>query len=190
MSVEMLVSAANLLDKQLPRRPRCFDSNDKWRQYLLTTHESGESITRRQDVGKHAGNRKVITILAIRPFMWCDECASGCEFRRRMESEGKCERVSPGRAAKQWLRALLVDGPMMSADVQARAVAAGFTWRTGQRASVAAGVASRRAYFSGGAEWSLPESIRARFLASRAKFATAICDATTHAHKKTGAPTL
>lgn len=50
-----------------------------------------------------------------------------------------------------WLRAHLADGARSAADVRAAAAAAGYTWRTVQRAALALGVQSQRSGFGPGA---------------------------------------
>jgi hypothetical protein len=126
-----------------PRRLRCFDDDETWFGYLRVVHESGDKLTKRSDTGKHRGDRHVIQILvAGASKKACEDCEAG--FQRRMKAAGRCERVSPGNAARHWLKALLAAGPMLSSAVLALARAQGFTRRTAYRAAQRVGVLRRR----------------------------------------------
>lgn len=71
-----------------PPKPACFDDDAQWREYLMYLAASGEPITRRQDLGKHAGRRTVTTVFDRIPF--CDDCAIGGGRQLRMQDEGRC----------------------------------------------------------------------------------------------------
>jgi hypothetical protein len=132
-------SLERLLAECPPRRPRCFESAEQWHEFLITAHESGERVVRRQDTGKWTGQRKVVPILVahVRQLPCAD-----CEpvFKQRMTLVGRCERVSQGNAARRWLLALLEAGPMRASDVRRIAVDAGFKkdtiYRSAQRLRV------------------------------------------------------
>jgi hypothetical protein len=59
-------------------------------------------------------------------------------------------------AATDWLRTLLADGERATADIQADAKAAGFAWRTVQRAADALQVTRTKGAFNTGWRWALP----------------------------------
>jgi hypothetical protein len=123
-----------LLAEQPPRRLRCFDSDETWIDYLRTVHESGDSLTRIKDTGKSRGERKVIAVLVEGASKKaCDDCEAG--FQRAMRAVGRCEMVSPGAAARHWLKALLGHGPMLAREVYRRALAEGLPPRTIRRAA-------------------------------------------------------
>ena len=74
-----------------PATPRCFDSTAAWQQYLLGLHYSGEAITRRQDLHKHAAKRgegvRTVTTVFLE-VDYCRDCTAA--YQRRMEAAGRC----------------------------------------------------------------------------------------------------
>jgi hypothetical protein len=149
-----------LLAEQPPRRLRCFDSDAIWIDYLRTVHDSGEPLTRRQDTGKHRGERKVIQVLvdgASRKA--CDDCEAG--YQAAMKAVGRCELVSPGNAARKWLKGLLAGGPMLASVVIAAAKAQGFRPRSVYRAAQRLRVTRRRSDHTRPetTAWALPDAM-------------------------------
>jgi len=65
----------------------------------------------------------------------------------RRECESELE------AAKDWLRQVLADGPMLVREIKAQAEAAGFSWRTVRRAKDALGIKPRREGFGAFGQW-------------------------------------
>lgn len=161
--VDRRQSIVRLLAEQMPRRLRCFDSDEEWRSYLLKCDEAGDRVVRRQDTGKHSGHRKVVTILAegVRRLP-CEHCEP--EFQRRMTQVGRCEKVSPGNAARRWLRGMLERGPMMARHVLSQAAMQGFHRDSIYRAAKRLHVVKRRLdpIDQESAQWSLPASERNR----------------------------
>jgi hypothetical protein len=82
-----------ILAEDAPRHPACFNTQVEWTEYLLTIHLSGDSITKRQDIGKHTTHRVTRTVLAIEPLIQCQDCQIGGQFQTRMVREGRCELV-------------------------------------------------------------------------------------------------
>jgi hypothetical protein len=147
-----------LLAESPPRRLRCFDSDETWLDYLRSVHYSGDSLTRRQDTGKHRGERKVVAVLVDgASTKACDDCQAG--FQRAMKAAGRCEMVSPGSAARRWLMALLARGPMLAHEVYLVAREQGLAARTVRRAAQRLRLLRRRR--GPGIEttvWALPEA--------------------------------
>jgi hypothetical protein len=136
-------SIVRLLKEAPPRRLRCFGSDEDWHKYLLMAHEGGDRVVRRQDTGKHRGNRKVITIFDERVRQLpCDDCHE--EYMARMKAVGRCEKVSPGNAARKWLKALLSSGPLLASEIRRVANAQGFSSRTIFRVAGRLGVVRTR----------------------------------------------
>lgn len=133
-------SLQRLLDEAPPRRPRCFDTDRDWHEFLLVASDSGERVVRRQDTGKWSGQRKVIPVFVAHvQTLPCADCSP--DFRERMVQVGRCERVSPGNAARKWLKALLLSrGPMLASDIVRVARLQGFKrdsiYRAAQRIRV------------------------------------------------------
>ena len=71
-----------------PPKPACFDSMAQWMEYLMYLHASGETITRRQDLGKYKGPR-VVTVIFDR-IDFCEDCEIGAKRQLRMQDEGRC----------------------------------------------------------------------------------------------------
>jgi hypothetical protein len=71
------------------------------------------------------------------------------------ESQGRNETPPRGRAV-EWLRELLRDGPLSSAQVQEEAKNAGFAWRTVHRAKDELGICPLRDQFGSSWMWRLP----------------------------------
>ena len=164
-----------LLAEQPPRRLRCFDTDLAWREFLLLSRDSGERVTRRQDVGKSIGDRQVTQVFADGLHrLPCAECPAA--YRRKMEAVGRCELVPPTKAARRWLKTLLAGGPMAILEIKALATSAGFAWRTVQRARQRDHLFAQRVGFSLPTLWCIS---RAAFDASRAKFGQA-ADAAAH----------
>lgn len=78
-----------------PPKPACFDDDAQWREYLMYLAASGAPITRRQDLGKHAGQRTVTTVFDRIPF--CDDCEIGGARQQRMVAEKRC--ILPAKEA-------------------------------------------------------------------------------------------
>ena len=72
-----------------PPKPMCFDTLEQWQEYLMYLHASGESITRRQDIGKYGNKPRVITVV-FDHIPYCDDCEIGSPRQLRMRSEGRC----------------------------------------------------------------------------------------------------
>lgn len=90
------LSIVRLLVEQAPPTPPCFNSDRDYHEYLLLSQRSGIPVVRREDRGKHSGNRTVRTVFSIKPFQHCLDCAIGGAFQRRMVSESRCEMVAKG----------------------------------------------------------------------------------------------
>jgi hypothetical protein len=88
-----------LIRSEAPPRPACFDTQQQWVDFLVTSHTSGAKVVRRTDVGKHAGNRKTaFKVLPVGQQSHCKECAKS--RRERMEGEGRCFPVRPPERAQ------------------------------------------------------------------------------------------
>lgn len=90
----MRTDLIKLIRDQAPARPACFDTQDQWVEFLVAAHASGLKVLRRQDVGKHRGER--VTSFAVLPVgqqSHCVECAKGRQDR--MKAEGRCFPVRP-----------------------------------------------------------------------------------------------
>lgn len=88
---ERLTVAKMLLSEDVPAPPPCFPSDELWREYLLLVHISGARIVRRQESGRHAGERQLRYVWAIQPLMQCEDC--NAEYERRMTACGRCEKA-------------------------------------------------------------------------------------------------
>lgn len=77
-----------MIQKAPPPMPLCFDSMAQWQEYLVYLHASGETITRRQDLGKHKGPRVVTTVFDR--IDHCEDCLIGEKRQLRMQDEGRC----------------------------------------------------------------------------------------------------
>lgn len=75
------------------------------------------------------------------------------------EATETCSQGKTVRAIADWLRGLLVDGPVLAKDVLAAGADAGFQKRGIQRAARALGVQSDKQAFAGGWVWSLPSKM-------------------------------
>ncbi len=79
------------------------------------------------------------------------------------DESGASENQRPGPeptirlAAMGWLRTVLAEGEMPVATVESEAKAAGYSWRTVQRAADGIGVLRRKCGFDGAWTWALPE---------------------------------
>lgn len=136
-------SLERLLQASPPRRPRCFDTDPQWHDFLLVTQDSGERVVRRQDTGKWSGARKVIPVFVAHVrALPCADCSAA--YQERMTLVGRCERVSQGNAARRWLMALLEPGPMLASEVRRIAKEQGFRKDTVYRAAQRLHVERRR----------------------------------------------
>jgi hypothetical protein len=90
------LSIVRLLVEQAPPTPPCFNSDRDYHEYLLLSQRSGVPVVRREDRGKHSGNRTVRTVFSIQPFQHCLDCAIGSPFQKRMVREGRCEMAAKG----------------------------------------------------------------------------------------------
>ena len=77
-----------MIEKAPPPMPLCFDSMSQWQEYLMYLHASGETITRRQDLGKYKGPRVVTTVFDR--IDHCEDCLIGEKRQLRMQDEGRC----------------------------------------------------------------------------------------------------
>lgn len=85
----------HLISDTAPPAPRCFDSEEAWRDWLVAAHCSGERIVRRVDVGRKRDQR--ITYFATMPAERIDYCQDCTPSRRLcMLRAGRC---SPSAAA-------------------------------------------------------------------------------------------
>lgn len=90
----MRTDLVKLIRNEAPQHPACFDSQAQWVEFLVTAHASGLKVLRRQDIGKHRGQR--VTSFAVLPVgqqSHCVECAKGRQDR--MKAEGRCFPVRP-----------------------------------------------------------------------------------------------
>ena len=77
-----------MIQQAPPPAPACFDGLAQWQEYLMYLATSGETITRRQDLGKHRGQRTVTTVFDRIDF--CQDCAIGGQRQLRMVADGRC----------------------------------------------------------------------------------------------------
>lgn len=79
-----------MIQNDPPPTPLCFDSRGQWQDYLMYLEASGERITRRQDLGKHAKSRLRVVTTVFDRIDICMDCLQGGERQKRMEREGRC----------------------------------------------------------------------------------------------------
>lgn len=77
---------------QPPPKPLCYDTMERWQDDLMRMHTEGQTITRRQDIGKHARDRPrvVSNVFDMRRIDYCDMCLIGSDHQRRMQRERRC----------------------------------------------------------------------------------------------------
>lgn len=91
-----------LIQNDPPPTPMCFDSRQQWQSYLMGLHESGEKITRVQDLGKWTTvNGVKVRTHRFLTTVWervdyCADCLIGGERQLKMQKAGRC--VSPAQA--------------------------------------------------------------------------------------------
>ena len=71
-------------------KPMCYDTMARWQEDLMYLHAEGETITRRQDLGKHAGRRTVTAVFDPKRIDYCAMCDIGSAYQRRMQAERRC----------------------------------------------------------------------------------------------------
>lgn len=87
-------SILQLIAETSPQRPACFDSQAEWVEWLTSSHQGGEKVVRRCDIGKHAGNRRTyFEVLPVGLQRHCEDCTS--IRKARMQAEGRCFPVRP-----------------------------------------------------------------------------------------------
>lgn len=79
-----------MIQNDPPPKPLCFDSRGQWQEYLMYLEASGEHITRRQDLGKHAKSRVRVVTTVFTRIDHCADCHVGGERQLRMVAEKRC----------------------------------------------------------------------------------------------------
>ncbi len=79
-----------MIQNDPPPTPLCFDSRGQWQDYLMYLEASGERITRRQDLGKHAKSRLRVVTTVFDRIPFCSDCSIGGERQLRMVAEKRC----------------------------------------------------------------------------------------------------
>lgn len=73
-----------------PPKPACFESMEKWQEYLMYLEASGVRITRRQDLGKHSTTRIRTVTTVFDRIDFCQDCHIGGTHQLQMQREGRC----------------------------------------------------------------------------------------------------
>lgn len=93
----MRTDLIRLIRDEAPAHPACFDSRAQWVEFLVSAHASGVKVLRRQDIGKHRGQRSTsFAVLPVGQQSHCAECALARQDR--MKAEGRCFPVRPPAA--------------------------------------------------------------------------------------------
>lgn len=79
-----------MIQQTPPPKPLCFDTMSSWQEYLMYLHASGETITRRQDLGKNAKHGVRVVTTVFDRIDHCQDCDIGGTRQRRMSVEGRC----------------------------------------------------------------------------------------------------
>lgn len=79
-----------MIQQTPPPKPLCFDTMGSWQEYLMYLHASGETITRRQDLGKNSRDRARVVTTVFDRIDFCGDCEIGGQRQRRMSAEGRC----------------------------------------------------------------------------------------------------
>ena len=77
-----------MIEHEPPPKPPCFDALDGWKQYLLSLHATGRTLTRRSDTGKYAGKRTVRMVFDR--IDYCGDCDIGSATQRSKQLAGRC----------------------------------------------------------------------------------------------------
>jgi hypothetical protein len=85
--------------------------------------------------------------------VWAGTCALSADDLQRRQRPAEGEEDGDPPAAQDWLEELLARGPLSAGCVKTEASAAGFAWRTVQRARERLGVRTARAGFGAAGEW-------------------------------------
>lgn len=86
----MRVAIVQLINDSAPARPACFESDELWRSWLQSAHESGTRIVRRVDENQRTPNRRThYAMLPTKEIDYCASCTAG--FQKRMQAVGKCQ---------------------------------------------------------------------------------------------------
>lgn len=72
-----------------PPRPKCYSTDELWRDWLVSAHTSGLRVVRRVDTGKSQGNRATYhRLLGTQEIPYCAGCTVG--YQRAMSQQGRC----------------------------------------------------------------------------------------------------